>query len=103
LDREVRRAEGLVSEGRSLACVLRLRDARLSALGLYITAQRAGRPDLADRLRLGAIEQHRGCPLYRPATRTLLPVELYPVDDLAEGTAKAKEIPLAPRKIASLN
>jgi hypothetical protein len=103
LGREVRRAENLLREGRSLAFVLRLRDPSLSALGLYITAQRAGRPDLADRLRFGAIEQHRGCPLYRLATRKLLAVGQYPVEDLAENTTKAKALPVPPRKIASLN
>jgi len=104
LKREIQRAEGLLSEGRALAAVLRTRDARLSPLGLYITAQRAGRPDLAEKLRSGAVEQHKCCPLYRSASLTLLPVELYPADDA--GVSSSPEVPelsFLHRKIASHN
>ena len=103
LKREIRRAEELVSEGRALAAVLRARDSRLSPLGLYITAQRAGRPDLAERLRSGAVEQHKCCPLYRSASLSLLPAELYPADDAEAGSPELLKPHCLHRKIASRN
>jgi len=60
--------------------IIASRDARLSPLGLYIAAHRAARPDLAGRLRPGAIEQHDCCPLYRSACMAFLPAELYPTE-----------------------
>ncbi len=102
LKREIRRAEALLREGRRLSCVLRMSGARLSPLGLFITAHRAGRPDLAERLRPRAVRQHRCCPLYRAATIGLLPAEVYPVGDRVI-LACAHENPELPRKIASLN
>ena len=104
LKREIQRAEGLLNEGRSLAALLRARDARLSPLGLYITAQRSGRPDLAEKLRSGAVEQHKCCPLYRSASLTLMPAELYPADDAgASSSPEVPELYFLHRKIASLN
>ena len=103
LKREVRRAEGLVSRGRPLAAVVHARDSRLSPLGLYITAQRAGRPDLAERLRFGAVEQHNCCPLYRAASLPLLPAELYPAGGAVEASTELPEPYIFDRGIASLN
>jgi hypothetical protein len=92
LRREIKRAKELVRGGRRLAAVVRQQDRRLSPLGLFIAAHRAGRPDLAARLRLGAIKQHESCPLYRLATRTLLDVGLYPV---ADSTRSSHEVQVA--------
>jgi hypothetical protein len=102
LKREIQRAEDLVHEGRGLVTVLRKRDSRLSPLGRYITAQRAGRPDLAERLRPGAVEQHNCCPLYRSASLAFLPAELYPVGD-SDSNVEFRGTYEIPRKIASLN
>jgi hypothetical protein len=102
LKREVRRAEALISAGKKLPVIMRARDNRLSALGLYITAQRAGRPDLAEKLRSSAVEQHNSCPLYRFASLSLLSAELYPADDVV-GSPENREPYLLHRKIASLN
>jgi hypothetical protein len=82
LKREVSRAEALIQQGRRLGKFLKARNPRFSPLGLYITAHRAGRPDLAQRLRRDVIEQHNCCPLYRSACRSLLPAQYYPIDDL---------------------
>jgi hypothetical protein len=102
LKREIRRAEVILREGRGLSRLLRVRDPRLSPLGLFITAHRAGRPDLAGPLRRGVLAQHRSCPLYRPATVGLLPVELYPVRDRALSPGCADGCAL-PREMALLN
>jgi hypothetical protein len=102
LSREVRRAEAELRQGRRLGVLIRRHDLRISPLGLYITAQRAGRADLAQRLRFAAIQQHNCCPLYRPASLALIPAALYPsvaqprVPSVNEGHG-------SPRKIASLN
>jgi hypothetical protein len=101
--REIRRAEALVSHGKKLSLLLGGRDSRLSPLGLYITAHRAGRPDLAEKMRPGAIEQHRCCPLYRAASLSLLPAELYPFDDAGAPRVHSDGQLTAHRKIASLN
>jgi hypothetical protein len=63
-----------------LSLIIGSRNARLSPLGLYIAAYQAARPDLAARLRAGAIEQHNCCPLYRSACLAFLPAELYPME-----------------------
>jgi hypothetical protein len=81
LKKEVDRAEEMMEHGHGLNRVLRGGDSRFSPLGLYITAHRAGRPDLAERLRHDVIEQHKCCPLYRSACRSLLPAKAYPIDD----------------------
>ena len=53
---------------------------RISPLSLYILAHRAGRHDLSRRLRSEAEGQHRSCPLYLLASRSLLPAHAYPLD-----------------------
>ena len=78
------------------------RDARVSPLGLYIVAQRTARPDLARRLRRGAIEQHNCCPLYRSACLAFLPAELYPMEE-SNRSGEAKGNYELPREIASCN
>jgi hypothetical protein len=102
LKREIRRAEAILQQGRGLSRLLRVRDSRLSPLGLFITAHRAGRPDLAELLRRGVLAQHRSCPLYRPATLGLLPMEFYPVRDRARSPGCADGCVL-PREMALLN
>jgi hypothetical protein len=102
LRREISRAENQVREGKQLSTVLRASDPHLSPLGRFITAHRALRPDLAERFRSGAIEQHQCCPLYRAASRDFLAAEIYPVGDAVVGS-EVKEVLKAPRKLALLN
>jgi hypothetical protein len=82
LHAEIRRVEDRVSHGEAIECVLLSRCRVLSPLGRYIAAQRAGRPDLAERFRLRAQDQHRACPLYRHACKRLIAREAYPVLEL---------------------
>lgn len=103
LKREIRRAEEMVRGGQGLATVVRCRDQRLSPLGLFITAHRAGRPDLACRLRAGVIAQHQSCPLYRLASRSLLTAGLYPVNDSTRSNPVVEEVLGHSREIVLLN
>ena len=50
----------------------------LSALGCFIVACRARRSDIAKRFHSAALIQHGSCPLYRQASRRLLPADSYP-------------------------
>jgi hypothetical protein len=80
LARELARAERLISKGTKLSRIVLARKSRLSALGSYIVALRAGRSDLAALLHDRALEQHRSCPLYRIACYAFLPEDCYPGD-----------------------
>lgn len=102
LKREIRRAEDLLRQGRALSTIIGSQDARLSPLGLYIAAHRADRPDLAGRVRPGAIEQHNCCPLYRSACLAFLPAELYPME-ATNRNVEAKGNYKLPREIGSCN
>jgi hypothetical protein len=82
LKREIQRAERILSQSLRLTFTSLSQDRRLSPLGCYIAAQRMGRPDIADQFTLTAVDQHRACPLYQSASRTLLPVDLYPAAEL---------------------
>lgn len=57
------------------------RTRRVSALGRYVAAVRAGRSDLAAAIRDEAQQQHRSCPLYRLACVGLIPETAYPAPD----------------------
>ena len=100
--REIRRVEREVRDGESLASVLLSNNPRLSPLGLYISALRFGRPDLACVLQSRAARQHSRCPLYRWACQPLIAAELYPIED-AELHPQVREDHAMPRKVASLN
>ncbi len=76
---EVRLAERKVRRGSPLLKVLSDYGGELSALGRYVIARRAGRDDLAERLRPEAERQHRSCPLYQQACTSMLPSNAYPV------------------------
>ncbi len=102
LKREIRLTEELLRQGRALIMIIGSRDARVSPLGLYIVAHRTARPDLAGRLRRGAIEQHQCCPLYRAACLAFLPAELYPMEH-ASRSVEVKGNPVLSREIASCN
>lgn len=78
LRREVRIAQCRMLRGMTLDQLLASETARISPLTLYILAHRAGRHDLSIRLRTEAAGQHRSCPLYRLASRALLPSHAYP-------------------------
>ena len=82
LSAEVRYAEDRISAGGSVARVLSSNSRRLSPLGRYVVAQRAGRPALAGRYRHDAAVQHESCPLYRQACKEILPASAYPVPDV---------------------
>jgi hypothetical protein len=76
---EIRHTEQRVAAGHPLGTVLLAPSQRLSPLGRYIMARRAGCIGLSERFREGAAEQHRSCPLYRAASLDLIPPEHYPV------------------------
>ncbi len=58
---------------------------KISPLGYFALAVRAGRPDLAQRFRGAAHAQHQACPLYRQAVAGLIPADLYPGEDAPPG------------------
>lgn len=87
LSAEVKLAEGRVGAGRSIGKVLNAPSRRLSPLGRYIVARRAGRVALAQRFLPGAVQQHRACPLYRQAAKGLLPDESYPSTESVEAAS----------------
>jgi hypothetical protein len=99
---EVDQAERSIQQGREINSVLFLKNRRLSPLGRYITAHRAGRADLAARLAAAAVEQHRSCPLYRVASLALLPAQLYPVA-VPGLEQEAQALPHATRRATSLD
>lgn len=104
LSGEVRLAEGRIGAGQPIGKVLSSKSGRLSPLGRFIVAQRAGRSVLASRFLDDALAQHRACPLYREASSELLPSGVYPVPD--RGTAPQPMEPAAayrPRSQAHLN
>ncbi len=78
LSREIQLAERRMEDPRITLASLS-KDRRLSPLGCYIAAHRIGRPELANRFADGAAQQDRACPLYRAASLSLLPPDLYPV------------------------
>jgi hypothetical protein len=84
LRREVRLAERSIRRHREINTALLGGNTRLSPLGCYIAAQRAGRADLAARFVAAVAEQHRSCPLYQSACASLLPADLYPVNDSSQ-------------------
>ena len=83
LKNEVQRAESRFLRGLTLDQVLAEEGSRISALTCYILAYRAGRHDLSVKHRAAAENQHRSCPLYRLASRSLLPGHAYPSADQA--------------------
>jgi hypothetical protein len=82
LTTEVRRAEKLIRQGRRLEELFATKDGRISPLGCYITALRAGRPDVAFLFARAACEQHRSCPLYQQCSLALLPAAYYPLESV---------------------
>ena len=83
LKRELVAAERCIHKGCELGNVLARENRRLSSLGAYILAQRAGRIDLAEHFASAAAAQHRSCPLYRAASLAFIPAEFYPDENLA--------------------
>jgi hypothetical protein len=97
LESEVRRAEARIRRGVPLDSMVARPSGRLSALGGYIVALRAGRPELAESLMEAVHDQHAGCPLYRLAARRLLPADAYPVFELLPGLLPTRRHGPAPR------
>jgi hypothetical protein len=90
LRREVRSGERSIEQGENVEKVLSHGGRRLSALGSYILATRAGREDLAERFAAAAASQHKSCPLYRVASMALIPAELYPDLSLAVNVLRTR-------------
>jgi hypothetical protein len=88
LTREVRAGERSIEQGEQVETVLGRNGRRISALGSYILATRAGRDDLGERFAAAAAAQHHSCPLYRLASMSLLPAELYPDLSLAVNSVR---------------
>jgi hypothetical protein len=72
---EIRRAERSIREGERIRSVVSLDNSRLSPLGGYVVAQRAGRSDLAELLQPAALLQQQSCPLYKTASLAFIPAE----------------------------
>ena len=75
LKREIRRAERSIREGEGIRSVVSLDNPRLSPLGAYVVAHRAGRSDLAELVQPAAASQQRSCPLYKTASLAFIPAE----------------------------
>jgi hypothetical protein len=78
---EIRFVERSILRGSDLESLLMTDHPRLSPLGRFIAAHRFERQDLAAHFAEPATLQHHACPLYRAASRSLLPADLYPVQD----------------------
>jgi hypothetical protein len=100
---EVRLAEDRIGAGQPIARVLCAKSRRLSPLGRYIVARRAGRAALADRFRDGAVAQHHACPLYRQASIGLVPAAVYPVPDGAPALPATAPAPAKGRPLTQVH
>lgn len=78
LSKELQRAASLIRKQGKIGLIAPPSGRRISPLGYYIAAHRAGMPELAGRFADAAAEQHRSCPLYRFASLAFLPADLYP-------------------------
>jgi hypothetical protein len=103
LTREVRLAERSIRRHPQTSPAILDRSRRLSPLGCYIAAHRAGRADLADRFVAAAAQQHGSCPLYRPASVFLLAADLYPTHDAHAGLEAHAELRTTSMKLIALN
>jgi hypothetical protein len=83
LSRELRLADRVIGEKGKIGIMALPVNKRISPLGYYIAAQRAGIPELADRFAAAAAEQHRSCPLYQYASIPFLSADLYPAEESA--------------------
>ena len=103
LEREVDRAERLVRRGRPIGEVLKA-EGRISALGCFIVAARAGREDLASQFSAAAAAFHDACPLCRQASLALLPPDRYPAQAIfAARDVQPEKKPRAEKVLLSLN
>jgi hypothetical protein len=91
LTSEITRGECRMLRGVDLDVVLETEGSRLSPLSCYILAHRAGRFDLSMRHHAAALSQHRSCPLYRLASRSLLPGHAYPSMELVAEPSSARQ------------
>jgi hypothetical protein len=103
LKHEVGRAERLIRRGREICEVLKA-EGRISALGCFIVAVRAGRDDLATCFAAAAAAQHRACPLCQQASLALLPTDLYPAQTHFVGHEVESDLkPRVEKVLLSLN
>jgi hypothetical protein len=92
LVREVALAQRSIRNHPETTPALLARDRRISPLGCYIAAHRAGRADLAQRFVAAAAEQHGSCPLYQAASLPLIAADLYPTLDSTVGREAQNEV-----------
>ena len=102
LSKEIQLAERVMREKGKIGLMVLPANNRISPLGYYIAARRAGMPELADRFVAAAADQHRSCPLYQFASITLLSADLYPSQELAIEAIPASEVRSA-RKLIVMN
>jgi hypothetical protein len=102
LKREVRLAERYIQADEGIRPTALAPNSKLSPLGCYIAAQRAGLPELAERFATAAARQHGSCPLYRPASISLLPADLYPVNRYSVAR-NVEVVDSPPKKLTVLN
>jgi hypothetical protein len=102
LKREIRLAERRIQEHDGIRAVALSPTSRLSPLGCYIAAQRAGLTELAERFTAAAAQQHCSCPLYRSASIPLLRADLYPVNG-STVVRDAENGVSTPKKLTVLN
>jgi hypothetical protein len=82
LAQELKWLQAQLEMGLTLEQALALPTTRMTPMGRYIAAHRAGCLDLAETFRQDAHRQHLACPLYRHACTPFLPKGSYPVEDL---------------------
>ncbi len=93
LKAEVTRGECRLLRGLDLDHVLETEGARISPLSRYILSRRAGRLDLSIKHHAAALNQHRSCPLFQLAARTLIPSHAYPsIERIAESSVFGQEL-----------
>jgi hypothetical protein len=80
LSKELRLAERIIRKEGEIGIMGLPSSNRISPLGYYIAAHRAGILNLAARFAAAAAEQHRSCPLYQIASIPFLSADLYPAE-----------------------
>ena len=102
LKREVRLAERRIREDKDIRATTLPANGRVSPLGCYIAAQRAGLTELAEGFTTAAAQQHGSCPLYQSASLPLLPADLYPMNGSAVARNAEHGVSM-PKKLTVLN
>lgn len=85
---ELRRVESAIEKGGDPSDVILMNARRISPMGCYLAAHRAGLPKLARRFEADAAAQHESCPLYLEACRRLIGQADYPCGQEALGATE---------------